>query len=64
MDELDLTNAEKKAIYQEIKYYVLEHNALKVSSLYIAQVQQKYSTIDRENYNKSKFKTLNSPNVS
>ena len=33
MDELDLTAAEKKATYQEIKDYVLEHNGLKVSHL-------------------------------
>lgn len=33
MDELDLTSAEKKATYQEIKDYVLEHSGLKVSSL-------------------------------
>ncbi len=29
MDELDLTDAEKKATYQEIKDYVLEHSGLK-----------------------------------
>ena len=40
MDELDLTSAEKKATYDEIKAYVLEHSDLKVSSLYIAQVKQ------------------------
>ena len=36
MGELDLIAAEKKAIYPEIKDYVLEHSGLKVSSLYIA----------------------------
>ena len=41
MDELDLTDAEKKATYKEIKYYVLEHSGLKASSLYSAQVKQK-----------------------
>ncbi len=45
MDELDLTDAEKKATYQEIKDYVLEHSGLKVSSLYIAQVKQKCGII-------------------
>ena len=40
MDELDLTSAEKKATYKEIKDYVLEHSGLKVSSLYIVQVKQ------------------------
>jgi 23S rRNA (uracil1939-C5)-methyltransferase len=51
MDELDLTDAEKKATYQEIKYYVLEHSGLKVSSLYIAQIKQKCGIIERVNYN-------------
>ena len=50
MDELDLTAAEKKATYEEIKAYVLEHNGLKVSYLYIAQVKQKCGIIERENY--------------
>ena len=31
MDELDLTSAEKKATYQEIKDYVLEHSGLTVT---------------------------------
>ena len=50
MDELDLTAAESKATYEEIKDYVLEHSGLKVSSLYIAQVKQKCGIIERENY--------------
>lgn len=54
MDELDLTDAEKKATYQEIKDYVLKQSGLKVSSLYIAQVKQKCGIIERENYNKPK----------
>lgn len=54
LDEMDLTAAEKKATYQEIKDYVLEHSGLKVSSLYIAQVKQKCGVIERENYNKAK----------
>lgn len=41
MDEMDLTSVEKKATYEEIKDYVLEHTGLKVSNLYIAQVKQK-----------------------
>ncbi len=39
MDELDLTSAESKATYEEIKEYVFEHNGLQVSHLYIAQVK-------------------------
>ena len=54
MDELDLTAAEKKATYQEIKDYVLEHYGLKVSQLNIAQVKRKCGIIERDNYNKPK----------
>ena len=61
MDELDLTAAEKKATYEEIKTYVLEHTGLKVSSLYIAQVKQKYGIIERENYNKPKSENAKQP---
>lgn len=48
MSELDLTDAESKATYEEIKDYVLEHSGLKVSSLYIAQVKQKCGIIERK----------------
>ncbi|MDO4545803.1 MAG: 23S rRNA (uracil-5-)-methyltransferase RumA, partial [Bacillota bacterium] len=61
MDELDLTAAEKKATYDEIKAYVLEHSGLRVSSLYIAQVKQKYGIIERENYNKPKSDEAKQP---
>ena len=55
MDELDLTAAESKATYEEIKSYVAEHyDGMKVSNLYIAQVKAKYGIIERENYNKAK----------
>ena len=61
MDELDLTAAESKATYEEIKAYVLEHTGLKVSHLYIAQVKQKYGIIERENYNKPKSENAKQP---
>lgn len=60
-DELDLTSAESKATYEEIKAYVLEHSGLNVSSLYIAQVKQKYGIIERENYNKPKSENAKQP---
>ena len=41
LDELDLTSAESKATYAEIKDYVLKTHGLKVSSLYISQVKRK-----------------------
>lgn len=40
MDEMDLTSAESKETYEEIREYVLEHTGLKVSHLYIAQVKK------------------------
>lgn len=61
MDEMDLTSAESKATYEEIKAYVLEHSGLNVSSLYIAQVKQKYGIIERENYNKPKSEDARQP---
>ena len=61
MDELDLTAAESKATYEEIKDYVLEHTGLKVSNLYIAQVKQKCGIIERANYNLPKSENSRQP---
>lgn len=61
LDELDLTDVEKKATYEEIKAYILENTGLKVSNLYIAQVKQKYGIIERENYNKPKSENARQP---
>ena len=51
LDELDLTAAESKATYDEIKAYVLEKYGLKVSSLYISQVKRKCGLDVGQNYN-------------
>ena len=61
MDELDVTAAESKATYNEIRDYVWEHYQLKVSNLYIAQVKQKYGIIERENYHKAKNENTKQP---
>lgn len=61
MSEMDLTAAESKATYEEIKDYVLEHTGLKVSSLYIAQVKQKCGIIERANYNMPKSEKSRQP---
>ena len=61
MDELDVTAAESKATYNEIRDYVWEHHQLKVSNLYIAQVKQKHGIIERENYNKPKSDDARQP---
>lgn len=54
LDEFDLTSAESKATYAQIKEYVLEKFGLKVSTLYIAQIKKKCGIEMREHYNKSK----------
>ena len=61
MDELDVTAAESKATYNEIRDYVWEHHQLKVSNLYIAQVKQKHGIIERENYHKAKNENTKQP---
>ena len=61
MDELDVTAAESKATYNEIRDYVWKHHQLKVSKLYIAQVKQKHGIIERENYHKAKNENAKHP---
>ena len=54
LDELDLTSAESKATYAEIKEYVWNEFGLKVPTLYIAQIKKKCGIELRECCNKSK----------
>ena len=61
MDELNVTKAEKKATYQEIKDYVQENTGLHVSFLYIAQIKQKCGIIERDCYNKPKSENAKQP---
>ena len=62
MDEMDLTAAESKATYEEIKKYVAEHNdGMKVSNLYIAQVKRKCGIEVRENFNLPKSEDSRQP---
>ena len=58
---MNLTAAEKKAGYEDIKQYVLEKFGLKVSNLYIAQVKRKCGIIERENYNRPKSEDSRQP---
>ena len=51
LGEMDLTSAESKATYEEIKAYVLEKFGLKVSHLYISQVKRKCGLEVGPNYN-------------
>ena len=58
LDDMDITSAETKATYDEIKKYVAEHNAgMKVSNLYISQVKRKYGIEVGKNYNLLKLPT-------
>ncbi len=52
LDNLEITAAEAKATYGEIKEYILDKYGFKVSSLNIAQVKQECGIIERENFNK------------
>ena len=57
LDELDLSRAESKATYEDIKQYILEHTGLNVSQLYIAQVKRKHGLIEHVNYHPGEGKT-------
>lgn len=62
MDEMDLTSAESKSTYEEIKKYVAEHNdGMKVSNLYIAQVKRKCGLELAENFNLPKSEDSRQP---
>ena len=61
LDELDVTSAESKATYAEIKDYVLKEHGLKVSNLYISQVKRKCGIEVGENYNLPKSEDSTQP---
>ena len=54
LGELDLTSAESKATYAQIKEYVWNKFELKVPALFIAQIKRKCGMELREHYNKFK----------
>ena len=61
LDELDVTSAESKATYAEIKDYVFKTHGLKVSNLYISQVKRKCGIEVGENYNLPKSEDSRQP---
>lgn len=61
LDEMDVTAAESKATYDEIKAYVLDHSGLKVSSLYISQIKRKLGLEVGANYNLPKSEDSKQP---
>lgn len=64
LDEFDVTSAESKATYAEIKDYVLKEHGLKVSNLYISQVKRKCGIEVGENYNLPKSEDSRQPQCS
>ena len=62
LDDMDITSAETKATYDEIKKYVAEHNdGMKVSNLYISQVKRKCGIEVGKNYNLPKNEESRQP---
>ena len=61
MDEMDLTAAESKATYDEIRGWIQEKYGFHVTNLNIAQVKRKNGIIEQENYNNSKSEENRQP---
>ena len=61
LTDLDLTAAEAKATYEEIKEYVNERYGIKVPSLYISQVKRKLGFKVTDSFNKPKTENAKQP---
>lgn len=61
LEEFDLTSAESKASYREIKEYIFNKYNTKVSTLYIAQIKRKCGIELGINYNPSKKENARVP---
>lgn len=61
LEEFDLTSAESKASYREIKEYIYNKYNTKVSTLYIAQIKRKCGIELGINYNPSKKENARVP---
>ncbi len=61
LDEMDVTSAETKSTYAEIRDYVLKEHGLKVSNLYISQVKRKCGIEIGENDNLAKSEDAKQP---
>lgn len=61
LEDMDMSDFQNGATYGQIKEYVKKQTGLSVSSLYIAQVKQKFGIIERENYNKPKSEDTKQP---
>ena len=54
LSDLDLTSAETKTTYEEIKAYIKEKYDLNVSGLYKLKIKEECGILERENYNLAK----------
>ena len=62
LNDMDVTSAETKVTYDEIKKYVAENNdGMKVSNLYISQVKRKCGIEVGKNYNQAKSENSKQP---
>lgn len=61
LEGLNAAQLQGSATYEKIKAYVQGHSGLKASTLYIAQVKQKYGILSRECYNKPKSEDAKQP---
>ena len=61
LDELNLTSAEAKATYEEIRNYIREEHGVNVTNLDIAQTKRKCGLEVGEAYNKPKSKDSRQP---
>ena len=63
LENMDLTELRGKATYAQVKEYILNKLGLKVSSLYIAQVEKKCGLETGENHNLPKSEDVRQPQV-
>ena len=61
MEEMDVTAAESKATYEEIRDWVQDNYGFHVTNLNIAQVKRKHGFDLRENFNKPKSSNSRQP---
>ena len=61
LEDMDMSEFQDGATYEQIKAYVLEQTGLKVSSLYIAQIKKKCGLDVGENFNLPKSENARQP---
>ena len=61
LEDMDMSEFQDRATYTQIKDYVLEHNGLKVSNLYISQIKRKCGIEVGQNYNLPKSEDSRQP---